>query len=304
MSTPDFEFYPSSLKLIHRIDKSEFNKFGIVASSRIPITRPAMVIFGGDCTETRRIANNYASVMESILRNANINDVDIYSVYYSFGDRDSFLDRINIFRMAKHRITMRQAQEKTLAQIIQAEPTSPIVRRAYDMIFQPRFINSRGYPRDMDAIIKYMGRLFLWGHSHGAAMIRALGEYAHDRLQELGFNESQISKILGHVLVIQHAPITPLHHQRFNTLTFASASDYMMDLYNEFSDWMADHGDAIPPIYLGPKYGNIICAGKLASKPADEHDMCALRINTASYHNLSPNGRVVFDAEQIGRAHV
>lgn len=292
-------YTPSTLKIIQRIKKSEFNEHGVVTPSRLSLARPALVLFGGDFTEDDRNANHYASAMENVLTHAGVSGIDIYSVYYKFGDRNSFLDRVNLFRQAGQRLDLRFAsQEEKLSRMNENEPIPQMIIRAYQMVIHPRLVTESDAPRSMATIIKYMRRIRFWAHSHGGAIIRHLGDYMYDQMRNMGFTNAQISEIQQNLLVIQHAAQVPLHHMRFNTITFASTSDDKMDLYNNFSNWIESHPDMGGPVYFPPEQGNVFAAHHLSHNPDDEHDMCYLRFNSPEYKNLTDNGRIICDAER------
>ncbi len=223
-----------------------------------------------------------------------------------FGDRNTFLDRVNIFRRAGDRVTLKAANECKLANMNANEPIPNIVQRAFNLIFKPRLVNATGHRRDINSVVTNMRRICLWAHSHGAAIIRQVSDYMADQMRDMGFSTTEITQIQQNVLVIQHAPITPLHHVRFNTLSFASISDYMMDLNNNMSDWFFTKTKNYPPMYMSVASGNLIIASNLIIDGGDEHDTCQLRIDPNWDKQLTPNGHVVFDAERnaiVAAAH-
>ena len=90
------EYKPSDAHVIKSVPYSDDAPYGVIEINQIVPNRPAIVIFGGELTDCAKHANHYIKQMQQILTEAKLSDIDIYSVYYDFGSRNSELERLSV----------------------------------------------------------------------------------------------------------------------------------------------------------------------------------------------------------------
>ncbi len=295
------DFTPSRVHIIQRIDKSVRHPYGVRPVSYAPINHPSIVLLGGEGTIKSRYANYYASMIQDILHNDGIHDINIYSVYYDFGNRIPKLDRTDIFRRAGYKIEQlhRNGDNKTLAEMYKHEPIPHIAIKLFNVFIRPRIMGSDDRPRHMDQIMSYMGRIFFWTHSYGGTIMNYLGEYMRDEMRRIGFSAHDIDAVCQQILVIGHAPTVPMFRQPFRTLNFVSCGDTIIENVNHMTDYLNKNADDITPMYMDESCGNVITTGFFYSDYCNrEHNPAPLRKNSAEYRELCDDGRVVFDAER------
>lgn len=302
--TPTAQYIPSHLSIIQRVAKTDENPNGVQHMSYIPLKRPAVILLGGGATTKARYANYYASMIETILENADIHDVDIYSVYYKFGTRIPGLDRANVFRRAGYKVRLssyppdNDRLEERLDKMRTHEPIPNTAIRTFNIFIRPRLIKADGQRRDLNQIISYMRRIFFWTHSHGGAVMNYLGDYMHDKMQQMGFSKSEIDTICKNILIIGHAPTTPMFHQPFTAINFASRSDTIMENVNHMTNYLSNNTGDVTPMYFPEPQGNLVTTGQFNPDFQGEHKAAPLLPHSAEERALCPDGRVVFDAER------
>lgn len=114
-------------------------------------------------------------------------------------------------------------------------------------------------------------------------------------MKDAGFDDNTIKQCLANVIVIQHNPTAPLEQAKFTTLNFVSASDDTLNYLDAFSKTVLGRDD-IKPAFMGANYANVFVAGKLNKTNGSEHGFSIGYKNNGD--DLTPNGRIIFDAEQ------
>ena len=303
MTRPPY-YHPSSIHIVQRTPKTDVAPNGVRAANRINLGRPALIVLGGVSTHTKRNANYYASLIQDILHGADVTDIDMYSVYYTHGDRNPRLDHTEIFRRAGYRISASTPPyadrfEDMMAAQNANEFIPDGVIRAYRIFIRPRLITADGKRRDMETILNYMRRIYFWVHSYGGTIMRFLGDYMRDDMQKIGFSRTDIDAICKNILVIQHAPVAPLYHHPFTTLNFISCSDTVIENVNYISNYLTTNAaDVDGVMYFNNTLGNFITTGQFDPNFIKEHDASPLRQPSFEYKSLTPNGRIVMDAER------
>lgn len=293
------EYKPSSAHVIKSVPKTPDNEYGVITVDSINPNRPLIVVFGGELTGIPRYANHYIKQMKSVLGGANISDVDIYSIYYDFGSRDTESERVQLFRAAGHKIRnlTRSIQDidKNIAHMSETEPVPNYIKQLGNIILNPILVSGAESTRVPASIAaQRASNIRFYAHSHGAAAITILGEYMADVMTQMGYTPDEIKQIQKNIIVIQHGPITPLEHPRFTTLSFASASDTKMNLHNRFSEYAYDNSFDLYPSYFSVAGANLFAAGEISTKLAKEHDNEGL----TNPETLTEDGLVLMAAER------
>ena len=260
----------------------------------IPTNKPALIVLGGALTTNEHNAMGYIETIGGIIRNKS--NIVFYAAVYNFGTIDPMLIKANVFRRVgrKMRLDMdaniARRKEQKLTEINEAEPTPGYIEDLYEIIFEPRII--RG---NLEQTTRNLRNLIIYTHCHGAVVINHLTDMATQQMKDAGVDDSAIKQCLANVIVIQHNPTAPLENAKFTTLNFMSSSDDTLDYLDEFSKNVLGHDDVVPA-YMGDDYANVFVAGKLNKTNGSEHGF------SIGYKNdgikLTPNGRVIFCAEQ------
>lgn len=296
----------SSVKIIKRVPKTEDNPFGCIIVDKIPVDKPSVIAFGGELALSERAANSYAKQIQTLLYEYDIHDIDVYSVVYNFGSRNAKLERAEQFRIAGRRLLkedvnpiVKYEQDTTLNKMRKNEPIPNYVKQLFDILLLPRISNSDNQPLNKDEAIFRMRKNFYYGHCQGASTIWQMANYMHDKMLELGYSPDNIKEIQHELFVVQHSPVAPLTKQKFNTLSFASAEDTMMQYHNNmFADWVYENSADVIPSFFDKKNGNIFVAGHLQEIPFKEHTNIGLTKAEEQASPLTEDGQIIFSAER------
>lgn len=274
-------------QIVKRVLKDAEHKHGIVDAKTIPIDAPCIVAIGGGKTVSRRHANYYASLLNKLLGAYNITNVGIYSAYKSYIEPDRKGTRAKLFKIA----------QSLVPQHFDITPDTEYIRDLYRHIILPRIVDDNDNRFADDVAAQNLGRVMIVTHCHGAAIVRAFQEMMPADMQKYGYDPRSIVKIMKHLLVIQHAPLAPLHRARFNILSFVSAGDpYVYTNFdNAFTNYVATNSGDMLPSYFAD--GNFLTASAFTTKNMTaEHDIMWLLPTANDY--LTPDGEIIITAER------
>lgn len=295
------KYIPSSAGVIKAVARTDENIYGTQEVDKITPGVPAIVIMGGELTYIPRFANYYIKQMKQVLAENNVSGTDIYSVFYEFGSRDAELERVQMFRVARHRLRNLRRNPDVAASktqhMLETEPTANYIKRLYEIIIHPILVlDTNGVQPDIAATLRNASKLRFYCHSHGAAVVRMLGDMMRDEMAKMGFGALDIKRIQKNIVVIQHSPMVPLEYPRFTTLSFVSASDTKMNFHNTFSEYALENNMNILPSYFPQAGAHLFATGQMYTKRGKEHDFVGLlRDGDAA---LTDDGRVIFAAER------
>lgn len=281
------EYKPSDAHVIKSVPYSDDAPYGVIEINQIVPNRPAIVIFGGELTDCAKHANHYIKQMQQILTEAKLSDIDIYSVYYDFGSRNSELERLNLFRQAGRKLKTRAVDAECIEHMQTTEPMPKYIEKLYDVLCKPILTQNA---------LNNASKLRFYAHSHGGAAIFMLGKYMAKKMQEIGYSATDIDTIQKNIVAIQHGPITPLENPHFTTLSFASASDTRMDMHNIFSRYMYYNAENLYPSYFNQCGTHLFVGGQLKNNFRGEHDNTGMLESEKEL--LTSDGAVVLAAER------
>ncbi len=274
-------------KILQRVAKTDTNIHGIRKAETVPARKLSLVIFGGERTVKNKDANWYMSMFERLLHFYNIHDVNIYSAVYDFESTNRKPERTNAFIAAGHKIARMYGA------------TTPIdtqyIDDLYRTVVRPRFINKNNEILSEIDAINNVRQLIIFDHCHGATPVRAFQDIMASDMEKSGYTPSTIRKIMKNLLVIQHAPVAPLEKSRFNTVSFMSANDTLMNFYNKISEYIADNNADVLPSYIS--LGNFFVTHAFTYQYLDEHSIIGLVPNEI-YGMLTPDGEIIMAAER------
>lgn len=261
----------------------------LTPSAPVPGDTVAVVAIGGELTNTEAKADSYAKMLRRLMAENDIDGASVYSVYYLFGNHDANSERIELFRRAGRRVLCRQKNPQKIPDY---------VAKIYDAVLRPRISSADGKRIPTPEAEARIGRLTLYAHCHGAAVIVQMANLMRRDMAKMGYTNAEIDKIQKNLLVVQHSPIAPLEHPRFTTLSFASAEDTQMNHYNTVSEYIAGNSADVLPSYLSFLGENLFVASKLKSTFGKEHDHRGMLRDDDTRHNLTPDGKIIFAAQR------
>lgn len=287
-------FVGSSAHIIKQNPNSTGAGRRFLYTDQIDINKPAVVIFGGALTTTEDKAFGYIEHLSNIIKNKNV--VDLYATVYKFGTVDPMLVKANVFRRAGRKMALdmdasiARRKEQELTEINKIEPIPGYIEDLYEIIMEPRIIDGNA-----EQTARNLRNLIIYTHCHGAIVANHFTDMAVQQMKDAGFDDNTIKQSLANVIVVQHNPTAPLEKANFTTLNFMSASDDTLNYLDAFSKTVLGRDD-VKPAFMGANYANVFVAGKLNKTNGSEHGFSIGYKNNGT--DLTPNGRVIFGAEQ------
>lgn len=300
-------------KIAHRVPKTDTCIYGIEPTENVPTNIPCIIALGGEGTYSIKEANYYASTLKKWLDYCAITGVEIYSVYY-YETQKSYtpdgitktpdltpdpvvyenikcsnrnMERANAFTRARSKIMNPNA--KTF------DVDTNYVNELYDAIIRPRIADKTGNKLPDDTALQNARNVIFFTHCHGSVPVRTFQDMMFADMRKLGYNTALITKVMKNILVIQHAPVTPLEKSKFNTISFMSANDTNMDFHNKFSEYVIEHNADIAPSYF--ELGNLFVVHNFTYDYVLEHQIIDLLPGIAQ-NILTPDGVIIMAAER------
>jgi hypothetical protein len=269
---------------------------------KMDLSRPRILILGGENTVVDRIAYSYiVSIATALYKNNITNGLDIYSAYYKFRDRNSGIDRLKLFRETRGDSMHCHAPLSDIDADIAADPLCSTYPNYVDDVFKfslmPLLFDKNRTKFSCGKAKANIRNLIIYTHCHGAYIVRMLETCMTDAMQHF-YSEKEIYDIQKQLLVINHAPYAPLENCRFSSVSFGSASDTQISFHNCFDYVMKSQPQTFQPAFYGKGFGNIMIADKVKTDPEFEHSHVGLNWSAADEQNLTLNGKVLFSAER------
>lgn len=279
--------YKTHGKIMHRVAKTNINVHGVRRVTHIPTNKPCILIFGGERTTKNKFANYYASMLERLINFYKLSGINIYSAIYDFESTYRDNERINAFVAARSKILNQGAK-------IQPVDTQ-YVNDLYNIIIRPRLVNKNGMKLRDAVALKNIRNVIIYTHCHGATPVRTFQNIMAADMKKLGYAPRTIRNIMKNVLVIQHAPVSPLEKSLFNTISFMSANDTRMYFFNKFSDYVSENDGDLAASYFS--LGNCFVLNGFTYQYIDEHQITGL-VPNENQDMLTPDGAIIMAAER------
>lgn len=281
------------------------NKLEFVTS--MDLSNPCILILGGENTDTHEWARNYCiTIAKTLHLNGITSGLDIYSAFYKLRDRDSGLDRLNLFREFRDTKSLCDYGNGLTVQDItymnQAYPLSntypKYIHDVINFAFVPRLIGRNNQMLSPKKIKENLRNMIVFTHCHGTYILRMIEKYLHQESNKFTYSLQDMYELEKNVLAINHAPFAPLEQCKFSALSFASASDIQTNYYNELSYQMHSTPQAFRTAYFGPKFGNIVITSQIKEDITKEHSQVGLSGDPRDEHTLTENGQILFATER------
>ena len=112
MNATDIQYIPSDAAVVRAVPKSFDHPYGVMPVDAITADVPTIVVLSGDLSYLPRHANHYIKEIRQVFVDAGVQVPEIYATYYTFGSRDTYTERIQMFRAAGHKIINLNRDEK------------------------------------------------------------------------------------------------------------------------------------------------------------------------------------------------
>jgi hypothetical protein len=291
------KYISSEIKFIKRVPKTLDNIYGIKVVNSVPITQPALFILGGNKTESEKNANNYILRISALLRENNIDNVNIYSVLYQFNSRDTYFDELNVFNRAKRKLCdLDKNLDNITIKTYEKEPEPLFIKKLYNLLIKPRIIDKNNKKFDIEQSIINIRKLQFFTHCYGSAVLKYLENFMRDNMLIIGYSDAEIQEIQKNLLVIAHTPMAPLEDSRFTTLSFVSAQDEVLDHRNLFCDYTRKSNQNMKPSFFSGNNGNVFMVKK--SKTDEDAEHFTSGIPKSEENLLTDDGKIIFAAER------
>ncbi len=273
------------------------------------LSRPCILILGGENTNTPQWAYNYCITLAKTLYLNNITDgLDIYSVYYKFRDRIPSFDRLNLFREfrdTKSLISYSGNSSLTLNDIEHLGMDYPLcneypnyIYNIFNFAFKPRLIGRNNQMLPPKKLKENFRNMIVFTHCHGTYVLRMMEKHMNQEFNKFIYSLQDLYTIQKNLFVINHAPFAPLEKCRFTSLSFASASDTQIGYYNELDYNMKATPKKFKTAFYGQGFGNIVITDKIKKAPTKEHSQVGLSGDVQTQHELTASGQMLFAAER------
>ncbi|MBQ8293772.1 MAG: hypothetical protein IJX89_00075 [Alphaproteobacteria bacterium] len=272
------------------------------------LSRPCILVLGGENTDTPEWARNYCiTIAKTLYLNGIKGGLDIYSACYKLRDRNSGLDRLNLFREFRDTKSLFDYSNNglTMADITYMNLSYPLSNTypnyIYDVInfaFMPRLLGASHQIQSTKKIRENFRNMIIFTHCHGTYVLRMIEKYLHQESNNFTYSLQDMYEIQKSIFVINHAPFAPLEQCKFSALSFASASDEQINYYNELSYHMRTTSHNFRPAFFGPKFGNIMITSRIKEDLTKEHSQVGLSGDLRDEHTLTENGRILFATER------
>ncbi|MDE5615452.1 MAG: hypothetical protein K2I81_01295 [Alphaproteobacteria bacterium] len=266
------------------------------------ISKPCVLILGGENTNSPIVANSYfRSIKETLNNNQITSNLNLYSVYYDFGSRNSNSDRFMLFYKFRTPKQLAEINASYLLSDLYSYPlyeTSPkYINDIYQIAMHPRLYAKNGDILSPEQIEKNLRNMVIFAHCHGAYVARMLEQ---KMLQDPNIQKllSQKPKLLQNLLVINHAPFAPLENYQFTAISFCSASDTQACLYTKLDSQIKSAPNECAPAFFGAEFGNVMIADRLKHNIEDEHSHIGLRGSHFTDAKLTRSGKILFSTER------
>lgn len=295
------------------ISKTNFIKIPLENPNKLEYTtsmdlsRPCILILGGENTNTQEWARNYCiTIAKTLYLNGITGGLDIYSASYKLRDRNCGLDRLNLFREFRDTDTLLSyCNGLTMTDIKYMNQSYPLSNTypnyIYDIInfaFIPRLIGRNDQMLSPRKISENFRNMIVFTHCHGTYVLRMIEKYLNQESNRFTYSLQDMRDIQKCIFAINHAPFAPLEQCNFSAVSFGSASDSQISYYNELSHYMHASPNKFKPAFFGPKFGNIMITSKIKTDPTKEHSQVGLSGDPRDEHALTENGQILFAVER------
>lgn len=288
------------------------NPGDITSVEEMDLSRPCIFILGGENTNTAKWAHNYCITIAKTLYLNNITSgLDIYSAYYKFRDRNSSIDRLNLFREFRDIDSLQKygngIKLEDIAYLNQSYPLCNVypnyIYDVFNFAFTPRLLTQNNQMLDPQEAIKNFRNMVIYTHCHGTYVLRMIEKRMQQKSNQYTYSLNDMHTIQKNLLAINHAPFAPLEDFKFTTLSFASAYDTQIGYYNELDYRMKENIKSETPKniktgFYGPTFGNIVLTDRIKIDPATEHSQVGLSGTPGDKHKTTENGQTLFATER------
>lgn len=276
-------------------------------TTSMDLSRPCILILGGENTDTQSWAYNYCiTIAKTLYLNGITEGLDIYSTCYKLRDRNSGLDRLNLFREFRDtKSLLDYGNGLTITDIKYMNLSYPLSctypNYIYDILnfaFIPRLVGRNNQILSTKKIKENLRNMIVFTHCHGTYVLRMIEKYLQQESNKFTYSLQDMYEIQKSLFVINHAPFAPIEQSKFSAVSFASASDTQISYYNELSYNMQKTPKEFTPAFFGPKFGNIMITSRIKKDITREHSQVGLSGAPQDEHTLTESGQILFATER------
>lgn len=268
----------------------------------IDMSRPRIVILGGENTVTYNLAYSYIlSIAKTLWLNGIQEGLDLYSVYYKIPERKNEIDRLDLFmdvRGAQNVIPYLNKDVYNDYTLYSDHLIPHYVNDIFNFAFKPQFTDKHGHAASPKKATQNLRNTLIYTHCHGAYALRMCERMIPESHIATYYSLDQLTDLQKNLMAINFAPFAPLDDQNFSSLSFCSASDYHVCQFNNFDAHMKSTPDKFKPGYYDHRFGNMMVATRIKIDPMNEHSDVGLSGSDDVNERLTTNGLILFAAER------
>jgi hypothetical protein len=253
------------------------------------LSRPAILILGGENTNSSTLAYNYAKHIFKTLYGGGIEGgLDIYVTYYKMRDRDSGIDRLNLFKESGVKIN----PDFDVTGDYLSGTYPKYLHKIYKFAFMPRVFNTSNSRLSFDTAKKNMKKLLVFSHCHGAYVINKISQTMSENM--CGFySVKEIRDIKKQTMTINHAPFAPMGISGFYETSFLSMADNGINHYSKWFQYIKEQPNKFQPAFY-KKLGRVMIIDKAKTHPLLEHNISGIASGDIDDKFLTHNGMILF----------
>ena len=276
-------------------------------TTSMDISTPCILILGGENTNTQEWARNYCiSIAKTLYLNGITHGLNIYSACYKLRDRNSDLDRLNLFREYRDtKSLLDYGNGITLTDIAYMNQSYPLgntypnyIYNIFNFAFIPRLLGHNDQIQSPNKIKENFRKMLVFTHCHGTYVLRMIEKQMQQEFDKFAYSLQDMHEIQKSILTINHAPFAPLEQCKFTSLSFTSASDTQINYYNELSYHMRKTPNKFKTAFFGQKFGNVMITNRIKEDITKEHSQVGLSGDPRDEHTLTANGKILFATER------
>lgn len=212
-----------AIKLICRVPKTQENLHGYEDITEFVLSKPTVIMFGGDDTEESQAANGYAKVVQMLLtgnKEKFPRNLQLLSAYYENHNSDSSYLAYLMSDRKDHYL-----HDESINQL-------------FNQQFLPLISSINSSKLAIEQVKKNFRNVNIVTHSYGGFIAEQLGNMINYRMNEMGYSEEEVNSAMKQISLLTLGNIVKLENtnNKFTTLHVLNQNDIVVNQYVKEQD--------------------------------------------------------------------